>query len=101
MLPSPRRRIPSRSAVVSDDLGEPQTAVEGRDHLLRVRGGVDRVLRPFGDVDAAFDVDGAAAGALELALETQARGDSDALLQQRFVASELGKLARASKARRI
>ena len=73
------------------DLGEPQTAVEGRDHFLRVGRGIDRVLRPFGDVDAAFDVDGAAACALELSLETQARGDSDALLQQRFVVSELRK----------
>src|SRR4029077_20194204 len=45
------------------DLGEPQTAVEGRDHFLRVGGGIDRVLRSIGDVDAAFDVDGAAAPA--------------------------------------
>jgi len=45
----------------------------------------------LGDVDAALDVDGAAARGLELTLETQARGDSDALLQQRFVASELRK----------
>ena len=58
---------------------------------MRVGGGIDRVLRSLGDVDAAFDVDGAAAIALELTLETQARGDSDALLQQRFVVSELRK----------
>ena len=74
-----------------DDLGEPQPAVEGCDHFLRVGGRIDRVLRPFGDVDAAFDVDGPAASALELSFETQARGDSDALLKQRFVVSKLRK----------
>ena len=36
------------------------------------------MLRSFRELDAAFDVDGAAARALELADEAQARGDSDA-----------------------
>src|SRR3954451_22940882 len=72
-----------------DDLAEAHAAVEGGDHLLRIRRGLDRMLRPLGELARAVDVAGAPAGRLELAVESQARGDSDAGIEQGVVVSDL------------
>src|SRR2546427_7668335 len=75
-----------------DDFAQPHAAVEGGHHLLHIRRRVDRVLRAFSELDTPVDVDGTPSRTLELATQSQARGDADACLRQPFAATELREL---------
>src|SRR5256886_4675548 len=75
-----------------DDIAQPHAAVEGGHHLLHIRRRVNRVLRAFSELDTPVDVDGTPSRRLELATQSQARGEADACLRKPFAATELGEL---------